>query len=272
MGKRDVHKRDLAGLFDTIAETGDVKDLTVYLLTNSNLPGPRGNLELAQAFGDIVRERAGPGISPEPLWPLCKDLTAISAAEAPVGDPREFLPFCGTVGLGAIGAANAGYTQPALDALRDLARDPRWRMREAVCFGLQRLMAAQSAETLANLEAWVAGGHPLEMRVVAAGVAEPVILQDQATAMAALELHKAILAQVLEMNHRRSDAFRALRKGLGYTLSVVVCAVPQEGFAYLVELAGTGDRDVVWILKQNLKKNRLIKNYPLEVDALSASL
>jgi hypothetical protein len=271
MGKRDAHRKDLVGLFDGFAASGDAKALTTYLLANSNLPSPRGNLELAQAFGDIVGERAKQGASPEPIWRLCEDWTEISAEEAPVNDPRELLPFCGTVGLGAIGAACTAYTGPALGDLCVLARDPRWRMREAVCFGLQRLIAAQSKLTLVALESWVAGGHPLEMRAAAAGVAEPVLLEDPATAKAALRLHQAILAQVLDMKDRKSEAFRGLRKGLGYTLSVVVCALPQEGFAYLAELAGSDDEDVRWILKQNLKKNRLIKNYPAEVSRLRAS-
>ena len=272
MGKRDVHKQDLAALFDAFEATGDIKELTTYLVSNSNLPGPRGNLELAYAFGDVIGKQAGQGTSLESIWTLCKDLTKISAAEAPVGDPREFLPFCGTVGLGSIGAANAEYTETALEILRDLARDPRWRMREAVCIGLQRLIAVQSRQTLAALKTWVAGGDLLEMRAAAAGVAEPALLVDRATATVALELHRGILDRVLKTDDRRSDAFRTLRKGLGYTLSVVVCAVPQEGFAYLGQLAGIDDRDVHWILSQNLKKNRLAKNYPVQVHALRAAL
>ncbi len=272
MGKRDVHKRDLVSLFDGFVATGDVKDLTAYFLSNSNLPGPRGNLELALAFGDVVGDLAGCDASLESIWALCEGMTEISAAEAPVNDPREFLPFCGTVGLGAIGATNAAYTELALGALRELARDPRWRMREAVCFGLQHLLPVRSEETLAALATWVAGGHPLEMRAVAAGVAEPALLRDPATAMTALRLHREILTRILEMDDRRSDAFRALRKGLGYTLSVVVCAVPQKGFSFLAELAVLDDRDVRWIVKENLKKNRLLKNYPTEVSALRATL
>ncbi len=272
MGKRDAHKQDLASLFDGFAATGDAGDLTAYLLASSNLPGPRGNLELALAFGDAVGELACCDAPLEPILALCEGMTGISAAEAPANDPREFLPFCGAVGLGAIGAARAERFDLALGDLRELARDPRWRMREAVCFGLQRLLAVRSKDTLAALGTWVAGGHPLEMRAVAAGVAEPPLLRDPATAMMALRLHQDIISHLLDMEDRRSDAFRALRKGLGYSLSVVVCAVPQEGFSFLAELAVNVDRDVRWILRENLKKNRLVKNYPAEVSTLRASL
>jgi hypothetical protein len=272
MGKRDAHRQDLLRLFDEFGASGDAETLVAYLVSNSSLPGPRGNLELAQAFGDVVGERAGEGQNPESLWALCDGLASISATEAPVNDPREFLPFCGAVGFGALGTACSRYSDPALGALRVLARDPRWRMREGVCFGLQRLLAVRRNEVLPALNTWVAAGDPLELRAVAASVAEPSLLKDGVTAMAALVLHRAILTQLREITDRRSDAFRVLRKGLGYTLSVVVCAVPQEGFAYLAELAGVEDRDVRWILKQNLKKNRLTRNYPAEVDALKASL
>jgi hypothetical protein len=272
MGKRDGHRQDLIRLFDELDASGDSGTLTAYLVSNSNLPGPRGNLELAQAFGDVAGERSGQGATLESLWKLCVELKGISATEAPVNDPREILPFCGAVGLGAIAATRVSYTGPAMRFLRDLARDPRWRTREAVCFALQRLMTARSDDVVAALNEWVAGGHPLELRAVAASVAEPALLRDGDMARSALALHRGILVQMLEMDDRRSDAFRSLRKGLGYSLSVVVCALPQEGFGYLAELAGTGDRDVHWILRQNLKKNRLIKNYPAEVSRLQASL
>ncbi len=38
-----------------------------------------------------------------------------------------------------------------------------------------------------------------------------------------------------------------------------------DGFEYLEELITFQDDDILYVVKQNLKKNRLIKNYPLEV-------
>jgi hypothetical protein len=204
------------------------------------------------------------------LWNLCAGLAEVSPKTAPVNDPRELIPFCGAVGLAAIGSVVEAYCQSALVRLRGLAGDPRWRMREAVCFGLQRLLEAQKGETLAALESWVAGGDLLQMRAAAAALAEPALLNDQETVVAALQLHRDILARVSETQDRRSDAFRTLRKGLGYTVSVVVCAVPEEGFELLAELARSGDRDLNWIVKENLKKNRLVKGFPDQVAALGA--
>jgi hypothetical protein len=239
-----------------------------YLTSNSNLPGPRGNLELAEAFGDAIARCA----AHDKLYHLCQTMTQVSADEAPAGDPREFIPFCGTVGIGALGAASPTLFDKAMTALRALANDTRWRMREAVPMALQRLTATHRQKVLSALEQWAAEGSLLEMRAAAAGVAEPALLKDSATARAALELHETILERVSELDNRKSDEFRALRKGLGYTLSVVMQALPEEGFALMRQLAAAQDKDVLWIVRENLKKNRLVKYFPAQVESIKSSL
>lgn len=270
MNKTERHRQELAPLFESFLRTGGSDDLVEYLVAHSNLPGRRGNLELARAFADAVAEHAGRASAQ--FWGLCQEMTAISAAEAPVNDPREFLPFCGTVGIGALGAVVSQYEEPALQSMRALANDPRWRMREAVCSGLQRLLEAHPERTVAALQGWIADGSWLELRAAAAGVAEPALLQDQALARSAMHLHERVLGRVLEASDRRAEAFRTLRKGLGYTLSVVVQAVPDEGFGWLARLVDTEDTDVLWIVRQNLKKNRLVRHYPEQVEALAQRL
>ena len=116
-----------------------------YLLDHSNLPGPRGNLELAAAVADGATRRssaAGPALGPD---------------VAPENTPGCFLAFCGVVGLGVVLARGAGRGEapvawppiprcgarlggetPPLRILRTLAADPRWRIREAVAMALQR--------------------------------------------------------------------------------------------------------------------------------------
>jgi len=56
-----------------------------------------------------------------------------------------------------------------------------------------------------------------------------------------------------------------LRKALGYTLSVAIAATPEAGLALLVQLSASVDKDIQWIVRENLKKQRL-KPY---VNALS---
>ena len=72
-------------------------DWEPYLLAHSNLPGPRGNLELAQAVADLGTEaqfRRWSGLGPD---------------VAPENTPACFLAFCGVVGLGAVMARRGGF-------------------------------------------------------------------------------------------------------------------------------------------------------------------
>jgi hypothetical protein len=115
-----------------------------------------------------------------------------------VNAPQELVPFCGAVAIGAIGSLSPAFFQPALLTLRGLANDPRWRMREAVCFGLQRMLARRGQRTLGVLANWVVPGAWLEMRAAAPAVAEPALLKDEETARSALQLHREIMGYVLQ--------------------------------------------------------------------------
>ena len=256
----------LKKLIDEFLKTGADEKLFEYLTSNSNLPGPRGNLELAASFANTLNEYRGAAV--DKLWEFCLKMTAISAEEAPVNTPDEFIPFCGTVGIGSIAAAHAGYFSDALSRLRELANDPRWRMREAVAMGLQRLITANAAAVLSDLKKWVAGSKLLELRAVAAAVAEPALLKDSEVAKVAFHLNQQIIEKLIEADDRKSENFRVLRKALGYTLSVVIVPLPEEGFKYLSQLVKMNDPNVNWVIKENLKKNRLIKNYPDKVASL----
>jgi hypothetical protein len=148
-------------------------------------------------------------------------------------------------------------------------------MREAVRMGLQRIMTARRWDVLTALEGWAAEGTTLEMRATAAAVAEPILLEDTETAVAALRVHEEIVDRVLGTlgtQERQTEDFRVLRKALGYTLSVVVHALSQDGFEFLAQLAASEDKDVRWIVKENLKKNRLVKNFPEEVESIREQL
>lgn len=260
----------LKRLLEEFIKTGAEDKLMEHLASNSNLPGPRGNLELANAFADALPEYKKP--TAEKLWKLCIKMTSVSAVEAPVNSAGEFIPFCGAVGMGSIAAVHSGYFQKALSRLRELASDPRWRMREAVAMGLQRMITSNADAVLKNLKKWVSGGNLLELRAVAAAVAEPALLKNPKTARAALQLNQKIIGKVMEVEDRKSEDFRVLRKALGYTLSVVIVPLPKEGFEYLRQFARTNDPDIYRIIKENLKKNRLLKNFPKEVESLKKLL
>jgi hypothetical protein len=237
-----------------------------HLVTHSRLPGPRGNLELASAFADVVAAAAG--LESGRLWGLMCALSSEGVDSAPVNDPREFLVFCGVLGIGALAGADGRYQSGAAAKLRGLANDPRWRTREAVAMGLQRLFAASPRDMVKELSGWIGSGNWLEMRAAAAGIAEPALLRDTAVSRAALEIHRRILDRIFRSADRGSEGFRTLRKGLGYSLSVVVAARPVPGFNYLRELAEVDDPDIRWILKSNVKKRRLTRDFSEDIARL----
>jgi hypothetical protein len=68
-----------------------------------------------------------------------------------------------------------------------------------------------------------------------------------------------VTESVLKRTDRKSDAFIALKKGLGTCWSVAAAAAPAEGKALMGKWFACGDPDVRWIMKENLKKNRLEK-------------
>ncbi len=268
MGKKESYKEPLTNLINEFLKTANIDNLTDYLAANSNLPSPRGNLELADAFSDIIKDYSSR--EPEKLWSLSMKLTQFTPTEAPTDNPKEFLVFCGARGIGALGASSA-FFEKAVVRLEELAGDSRWRTREAVAMALQTMIEKRSEETLKELRKWVENGSWLVMRAVAAGTAEPAVLKEQKTALTALDLHKQILAKVAAARERSAD-FKTLRQGLGYSLSVIVCAVPKEGFEFMRQLTDYKGEDILWIVKENLKKNRLIKKSPKEVAAINELL
>lgn len=238
---------------------GDEHPLEDYLVANSYLPGPAGNLSLAQAIATAMARAAID--EPERVWQLLARWAHVPLEEAPVNHPREMLPATAALGRGAVAAAVPAYRSAALAALRAQARDQRWRTRELVAHGLQALLRADFATSHAALAVWVRGGDLLELRAVAAAVAEPSVLVTREQTQAALAFHAEIVNRVLEVpeQERRGEPFRALRQGLGYTLSVVVAAAPQDGFVALWGIAAIPDADVRWILRENLKKARTLR-------------
>lgn len=262
MSKKESYKEHLTDLINESLKTGMAENLMKYLTSNSNLPGPRGNLELANVFADLVRDYTGK--EHEKLWSLCLQLTQFPLIEAPVNNPKEFLVFCGARGVGALGTSQR-FFQKAMSRLKELASDSRWRTREGVAMAIQSMIEKQPQKTLKEIEEWIESDNWLAMRAVAAGVAEPALLKDKRTAKSAFELHKQIFSQIAATRERKSSEFKKLKQGLGYSLSVIVCAVPREGFEYMRQLAEQQDADILWIVKENLKKNRLLKNFPEEV-------
>ena len=260
MSKISKHRSDLEPLLSRNPNPASYEQLRQYLLRHSALPGRRGNIELAHVFGNIMGDYAD--VYEDEYWKACQAFLNISVDEAPVNTAEEFLPFCGVIGIGAMGATLPNRCPQALSLLRIAASDARWRMREAVAMGLQRMLSASPTNCLEVINEWVDSANPLEMRAAAAAVAEPLLLHDEDFNQSALDLHKKIIDQYLKIQVRKNENARILRKALGYSLSVVVSAIPEEGFAYMAILSEIQDTDLAWILRENLKKKRLSYHFP----------
>jgi hypothetical protein len=270
VGKKERHKEELSPIFNKLSQTEGREELFAYLTGNSNLPGQRANLELAGAFADLVEEHATEDSGK--IWGLLNNMMSFLPEEAPVNDPKEFLPFCGVRGMAALSSACPQLLNATLEKLKALAEDKRWRIREAVAQSIQKLLTGFAHETLKALQSWIGTDNWLIMRAVAAGVAEPTLLKKPQIAKASYVLHQKILSAILAQEESSTDDFKVLRKTLGYSLSVIVESDPVKGFSCMHELVKSGDSDLHWIVNENLKKNRLIKNFPEEVSILKDTM
>jgi hypothetical protein len=62
-----------------------------------------------------------------------------------------------------------------------------------------------------------------------------------------------------QANGTKDESFKVLRQGMGYCWSVAVAALPDVGKPMMEKWLSSPDQDVRWIMKENLKKNRLVK-------------
>jgi hypothetical protein len=179
---------------------------------------------------------------PDQLWRL-------SAAN------DEFLALCGAAGLGRIALLEPGSV---MTRLRELASDPRWRVREGVAIALQRIGREDMAGLLEEMKAW-ARGDPYLQRAVVAGLCEPAILKTNSDAVAVLAILDQITTSLSSTNatDRNTEGFRILRQALGYGWSVAAAAAPANATPYLEKWLRSTDKDVAWIMRSNLGKSRM---------------
>lgn len=249
-------------IFDFPSKFKEIED---FLSMNSNLPGPRGNLTLAFRFADCFEKE---NISKD-LLDLLIEWLNITAEEAPTNNPREYLPFCGILALGAhYYYAHEEIKSLILNHLKRAMNDRRWRIREGAAMGLQRI-AEKDFNTIKNFfSMWYDDSNYLEKRAFIATLAHPPILKNKEIARFSLEMSENILNDILSSDKasRRSEDFIVLSKGLQYALSVFIADLPEEGFDLLKKYAGLSDPGLNKIIKVNLGKSRLTKKYAQKVE------
>jgi hypothetical protein len=224
-----------------------------YLLSHSNLPGPRGNLELLYAFSKAADEEVVRGC-----------LARIRPETA--NSPEEFVGMCGIVGYAVLHGDRIAET---LAFIRQYANHPSWRLREAVAIAVQEIAAGRMAEVLDGFRPWIAGAF-LERRAVVAALCEPKLLKIVETSHRVLAILKE-LTDGFDGIDTLDEGQKVLRQALGYGWSVAIAAQPTEGKRLFESLRDSSNKHIRWIVKENLKKNRLIKLDPAWVQSMAAS-
>ncbi|QNE35275.1 hypothetical protein [Leifsonia shinshuensis] len=261
---------DLAALWSA-ALSGDPAPVELALAEDSRLPGPRANLELAARFADTVAADRATDLAVLAGWLVTPPRLAASLPEG----TEEFLPACAALAAGAVAARAAadGGRLPgdAVGLLTTAAGDARWRVRELAATGMQRVLAADWATGLRQVRGWLDSAEPLPMRAAVAAVAEPPLLRDPQHAADAVAVVREAVEALLDLPaaRRRDDDVRVLRKALGYAISVVAAADPEDGLPLLERLAASTDPDAAWLVRENLTKARL-KPYAERLAALRA--
>ena len=238
---------------DYVSELEKTPDQVTFLREHSGLPGPRGNLELMQAAADVGDETS-----------FREWITVGSGGQA----TDEFLAMCGIVGFGRL-VAEGG--QDLMARLHAHASDPRWRVREAVAMALQRVGDSDTDLLFQIVRGW-AEDRAYVQRAAVAAVSEPRLLKTDKASQAAVDLVDRVTSLIEGTRERRSDEFRVVRQALAYCWSVVVASNPQYGRPCMERWTRSPDPDVRWILRENLKKARLLSLDPAWVGKLKNEL
>jgi hypothetical protein len=232
MSKKDQYRHTLR----------DLDDWILFLKNESGLPGPRGNLELAYAVAEEGNK---------------KQFEQWLSTKAEENTPEVFLVFCGVVGLGKLAARD-----PKLfERIRPYASDARWRIREAVATGLQLAGDQNMGLVLKEMKKWSRGTW-YEKRAAAATLAEPRLLGQPNYVKQVLQILDKITASMEEARETKEESFKVLRKAMGYCWSVAVAAMPDAGKPMMEAWLNSQNKDIRQVMRENLKKNRLIRMDP----------
>ena len=255
-----------------------VDDVPAYLAERSGLPGPRANLELLAAFGDVAPAALVGRLADEEdeylrccgtaalgrLWLEATDEPAAEqvpakAATTQVPDEPTAEQVRGSAAPGRAAWSGAATRRGVEVTLTDRARDPSWRVREGAAMAGQRIGGASPVGLAGLVGRWLDTGEPLVARAAIAAVCEPPILRPspllRAAALDACARATDLLLRV-PASRRRDPDVRTLRQALAYCWSVAVAADPAAGLPRFLALA-TDDPDVAWLVAQNRTKNRL---------------
>jgi hypothetical protein len=126
-----------------------------------------------------------------------------------------------------------------------------------VVMALQRIGRESMPHLLAEMQVW-AGEGPYVQRAAAAGLCEPDLLRRNSSAVQVLAILDRITSSLAAATDRRNgDDFKVLRQALGYCWSVAAAAAPENAKPYFEKWMRSTDKDVAWVMKNNLGKARM---------------
>lgn len=247
------------------------RPLEFYLREHSRLPGSRANMELANDVSHLLAASSSRNL--DGVRTLLDYFVSDDRKMAASNTPSEFVVLCGIIAFGTCAAAQPIWREETYALLSQYASCSFWRIRDSVVIAYQRLLIAEAREVIPRLMKLAIGGNYLQQSAATAAVAETALLYSSEMFTSALELQRIVLERLHSTPaiDRKSENFRVLRRTLGYTLSVITAAAPEQGFALMRECASWSDSDVAWILKENLKKKRLAK-FVQDTEAVSKLL
>jgi hypothetical protein len=255
MGERKAAE-ELVSSWDRFVSDCSPEPLTAFLITNSGLPGPRGNLALAaEASRLIARHWAAKG-------GFLRDLIVGWSTS---GD--EYLMFVAHSAIGHVLSSNPGEEDWAIPILYEANFSPLWRAREGVTFALEALLEDKADFALRLIDSWCSSRDPVVIRNSIVALAHPTQLRRNRTQLDALEWYNGVGMEIVAEEVQPEDDTKMLAKSLGFTLSVAA----EADEAYLDEFDGwIGSPVKAWrpIIRENLNKVRIKKKYPGRVEAL----
>jgi|GEM_PF-1640777 len=261
MNKRNKYKGILSNIYNNGFDK--IKD---YLINNSNLPGPAVNLSLSYAFADLIKDIE----YSQGMYNIITDWL-VNYDEVDVNEPKIIIPVSVIQALGEIfnKISINQIKNEIIDRFKYYSNDKRWRIREAVCFALQRIGENDFNAINKIFLRWINNASLLEQRAIIVSLAHYPILNKKDNILFSLEISEVILNNILKYEDKKNEDFRIIKKALSFTLSVYVSKLPDDGFKLLEKWAKVDDKDIKDIIKSNLKKSRLSKNYKENVDIIN---
>lgn len=246
------------------------RPLEFFLRERSHLPGNHANLKLVDDVSDLLAEVVS--TRPEDVRRVIEHLTQ-DANTLEVNTPAEFVALCGVVAFGMCASVYPLWRQEVIARLSEFACNASSRVRDGVAIAFQRLLEVAPEETSACLRIWAEEGNCWQQRASIAAIAEPALMNDTVVRDAAFDIQQGIVRRfhALPLSERKREDARVLRQTLGYALSVMTAALPEQGFVLMRECATWDDADINWVLRENLKKKRLAK-FSEQVEQLAKML